>query len=593
MCFQNLATNRKFGSMLVIAWALTTAITGSAFAQGTVFTYQGQLKDAGSPANGAYDMTFRVFDADVDGTQYGGDYPVEGVPVADGLFTANLDFGAIFSGVPLWLEIEVNTVVLTPRQVITATPYAQTCNSSYSAVNSASSNYSYAPWVPSGTDLYYLDGNVGIGTATPTAKLEISGTPGVDGIKFPDGSVQTSAPGGGGGPWQTNGSDVWYGGGVGIIGGSSPFPSGKGVFIEGGSATTAQIFAYNYDGLQPLSLILNSPGGNVGIGTSSPASRLHVAASSGNTIYATTSGGKAFSGLATSNFGGTGVYGEHQNGFNSGSLGTLGAGVTGVAQIAGNYGGSFSNTDSGGVALKVTQGASQLKKLEVEAIGDGAELLRLTTERPWVFKQAYTGPSAALRLQNIVGGGKNFEITALGGTNVATFWANDADPRVGIGTAAPLATLDVNGTTRTKVLQITGADLAEKFPVSGEKVEPGTVMEIDPENPGLLREARGEYNSRVAGVVSGANDFAAGAILGHLPGCEEAPPIALSGRVWTYCDAGESAITPGDLLTTSATPGHAMKATDRSRAYGAAIGKAMTSLPRGQRGLVLVLVNLQ
>jgi len=49
---------------------------------------------------------------------------------------------------------------------------------------------------------------------------------------------------------------------------------------------------------------------------------------------------------------------------------------------------------------------------------------------------------------------------------------------------------------------------------------------------------------------------------------------------------------PGDLLTTSDTPGHAMRATDRTRAYGATIGKAMSSLKDG-RGLVLVLVSLQ
>ena len=51
-------------------------------------------------------------------------------------------------------------------------------------------------------------------------------------------------------------------------------------------------------------------------------------------------------------------------------------------------------------------------------------------------------------------------------------------------------------------------------------------------------------------------------------------------------------IQPGDMLTTSGTPGHAMKAIDRERAFGAVIGKAMTGLSEG-KGLVLVLVNLQ
>ena len=57
-------------------------------------------------------------------------------------------------------------------------------------------------------------------------------------------------------------------------------------------------------------------------------------------------------------------------------------------------------------------------------------------------------------------------------------------------------------------------------------------------------------------------------------------------------DASKGPIQPGDLLTTSNTPGHAMKVTDYTRAQGATIGKAMGSLDEGQ-GLVLVLVALQ
>lgn len=147
------------------------------------------------------------------------------------------------------------------------------------------------------------------------------------------------------------------------------------------------------------------------------------------------------------------------------------------------------------------------------------------------------------------------------------------------------------GVVSVPVLEITGADLAEKFPAS-EKLEPGMVVAIDPKSPGKLCLSRGAYNRCVAGVVSGANDFSAGAVLGHLPGCDDAPPVALSGRVYVHCDAASAPIQPGDLLTTSDTPGYAMKAVDRDRAHGAVIGKAMTALESG-RGTVLVLVNLQ
>lgn len=152
--------------------------------------------------------------------------------------------------------------------------------------------------------------------------------------------------------------------------------------------------------------------------------------------------------------------------------------------------------------------------------------------------------------------------------------------------------LDPDGTTRVRVLEILGADVAEKFP-SSEQAEPGTVMEIDPANAGKLRISRDRYNRRVAGVVSGAGDIPVGAILGNLPGSEGSPAIALSGRVWVKCDASQRAIEPGDLLTTSDVPGHAMKAEDHEAAQGAVIGKAMTHLAKGETGLVLVLVNLQ
>jgi hypothetical protein len=69
-------------------------------------------------------------------------------------------------------------------------------------------------------------------------------------------------------------------------------------------------------------------------------------------------------------------------------------------------------------------------------------------------------------------------------------------------------------------------------------------------------------------------------------------PVALTGRVWCYVDADAGPVTPGDLLTTSNVPGHAMKVTDHVQAQGAIVGKAMTRLEHG-RGLVLVLVSLQ
>jgi hypothetical protein len=137
-----------------------------------------------------------------------------------------------------------------------------------------------------------------------------------------------------------------------------------------------------------------------------------------------------------------------------------------------------------------------------------------------------------------------------------------------------------------------GADLAEPFDVSGQNIPKGAAMIIDDANPGRLKMSAEAYDTRVAGIVSGANGIAPGIHLKQTGRLESGENIALSGRVYALADASNAPIKPGDLLTTSATPGHIMKASDPARATGAIIGKAMSALPSGQ-GYVLVLVNLQ
>ena len=207
-----------------------------------------------------------------------------------------------------------------------------------------------------------------------------------------------------------------------------------------------------------------------------------------------------------------------------------------------------------------------------------------------------------IRIQD-VNGDFNFQTHSLTVHGGSAMVIKDGTYNVGIGTPDPQAKLDVVGRTRTGSLEITGgADFAENFDVNVEttggekltaKVEAGLVVSIDPANPGKLQLSTQAYDYQVAGIISGAGGVKPGMMMsqdGTLAHGQH--PVALSGRVYCWADASNGPIKPGDLLTTSDTPGHAMKVTDRVKAQGAIIGKAMTGLKEG-KGLVLVLVTLQ
>jgi hypothetical protein len=158
------------------------------------------------------------------------------------------------------------------------------------------------------------------------------------------------------------------------------------------------------------------------------------------------------------------------------------------------------------------------------------------------------------------------------------------------GTA--LMSLASDGTLTCKVLTISGADVAEPFEISTKDLPKGSVVIIDEKNPGQLKLSDCAYDKRVAGILSGANGVRAGICLSQ-PGFNDGGQnVALSGRVYVLADASSGSIRPGDLLTTSGTPGHAMSVTDHGKAQGAIIGKAMSALKEG-KGMVLVLVTLQ
>jgi hypothetical protein len=149
----------------------------------------------------------------------------------------------------------------------------------------------------------------------------------------------------------------------------------------------------------------------------------------------------------------------------------------------------------------------------------------------------------------------------------------------------------VTGTLTAKIDVVLGADCAEEFDVvATEEIEPGTVMVLD--EHAALRPSQQAYDRKVAGVISGAGSYRPGIILDKKESSENRMPLALVGKVYCKVDARYAPIEVGDLLTTSATLGHAMKAEDPLKAFGAVIGKALHPLEVGQ-GMIPILITLQ
>ncbi len=215
--------------------------------------------------------------------------------------------------------------------------------------------------------------------------------------------------------------------------------------------------------------------------------------------------------------------------------------------------------------------------------GDGNVLLDFRSDRPWQFRQLGIDAGTKLELKSIGGGGnKHFVINTDGNVGIKT------------GETAPQADLDVNGTTETCVLRITGGcDGAEYFDIKpSKKIEPGSLVIIDEENEGQLKISAQPYDQRVAGVISGAGGVKPGIVLEQEEVLEGNELVSLWGRVYVKATAVNGTIKPGDLLTSSHIPGHVMKATKKRKCRGAVIGKALSGLSSGE-GLVMVLIQHQ
>jgi len=401
-------------------------------------------------------------------------------------------------------------------------------------------------------------GNVGIGTTTPTGKLQVATTndtaPGTitawDSRHFVIGAAASSGT---------------LSGGIGL----SYSLNNEVGYLEALSPS----FAWRH-------LVLQSGGGNVGIGigTNTPLARLVVRGNGTDVLIGDVG---CSSPTAAIGFGSLSGCANFSMGANPNNNETV------------------INRPSGGqISFREGNGADQMTIAHLGFVGIGttspAGLLHVKGGSP---VRILGDPSTLLGTEYVDFMARSSQFSSdLGGMRIQRQGNGDIDTIFLAATSGSAATekmrVSGNGTVAVNVLQINGgADLAEHFEIAGG-ITPGLLVAIDPQHAGKLSIARGAYNRRVAGVISGANNLSAGMVLRDAAGAKKSMPVALTGRVWVYCDATRHPVVPGDLLTTSSTAGHAMKVINYAKAQGAIIGKAMTGLRAG-RGLVLVLVSLQ
>lgn len=271
-------------------------------------------------------------------------------------------------------------------------------------------------------------------------------------------------------------------------------------------------------------------------------------------------------GKSESTVGGAGVWAENQTG---------GPGVVGLSKTwHGTYGKTDSTTGGAGVCGEHTgTGAGVLGQSDS---GRGVAGVSKTWQGVYGSSDSQAG---------VVGESNSFD---------GVFGISHSNQHAGVtgrNTAGGMAGFFDGNVVVTGDVTLTGADFAEEFDVTATaEAEPGTVMVLD--GHGALQPSQQAYDKRVAGVISGAGTYKPGIVMDKQQSSENRMPVALVGKVYCKVDAQYASIEVGDLLTTSLTAGHAMKAADPLKAFGSVIGKALRPLREGQ-GLIPILIALQ
>ncbi|MBI4546643.1 MAG: hypothetical protein HY707_01580 [Ignavibacteriae bacterium] len=576
---------------IIVVLLLLLLYTATVLSQAPrLLSHNGFLADnVGQPINGKVGMVFNLYTTSVGGVSLWSQSftdPADSVVVSNGVYNVTLDLSTAPSltyNTQYYLEISVNGETITPRLKLTSAPY------------------SLGPWNTSSNKVYYTGGYVGIGTNNPTNNLVIS----EDANSFIGLTISNTNTGASSAEEisfaNEDGSQAF----IRIYDNDNATYPGR--MLISNNRTGGSIH-FGTAGINSRMVIAND--GNVGIGTTSPIAPLHITPNSSSYAFRIDQGVNGHGILSYVN--------------------TTSSAQT-VLAAASNVSGGFYVKGDGNVGIGTSSPYTKLTLTDAIGFTNSTNPMvyiyqsgTSNAERP-VIAHSPSFPTWGLSYQDVgdkmmfQAGGNPVMAVNLGSSQVELFKADgtktiELDPEEGTGRGADISlwndagvnTIQIDadyantgvGRIVTDVLQIQGgSDLSEHFEVNNSGLEvqpvPGMVVCIDSKEPGKLIVSNKSYDPRVAGVISGAGGITTGMLMGQAGSIADGHyPIALTGRVYCLADASSSPIEPGDLLTSSDIPGHAMKAHDYTKAQGAIIGKAMSSLKEG-RGLVLILVNLQ
>lgn len=188
--------------------------------------------------------------------------------------------------------------------------------------------------------------------------------------------------------------------------------------------------------------------------------------------------------------------------------------------------------------------------------------------------------------------GESSNGTAVHGKDYGSGVAISGESSAGGLAARFVGDVRVEGVVRVSVdVQLDNGDVAERFPLDPvHEAAPGRVMVLT--DQGSLHECGRAYDRRVVGVVSGAGALKPAIMLRAAAEVTSTVSISLTGTAYCWVDASHGLVEIGDLLTTSATPGHAMKVDDFQKGFGATIGKALQKVESGRK-LIPILIAIQ